>query len=76
MEVDAAGVPPASLDNRGESDVTFTKLENGTFALSELWDDGMQQGVQMAWTALRRAGEPRDDHTRARGAGPAATERR
>lgn len=58
MQVDDAGLPPSSLSNRGGSEVTFTKLENGTYALSELWDDGMQRGVQMAWTALRRAGEP------------------
>ena len=58
MALDDAGAPSASLDNRGGSEVTFTKLENGSYALSQLWDDGMQRGVQVAWTALRKAGEP------------------
>ncbi len=58
MEVDNSGQQPSSVENRGESDVTFVKLEDGTYALSQLWDDGMERGVQIAWTALRHAGEP------------------
>jgi len=58
MAIDDGGVPAAGLDNRGGSEVTFSKLENGSYALSQLWDDGMQRGVQIVWTALRKAGEP------------------
>jgi len=57
MEVDAAASPEPGA-GRIETEAVFTKLENGTYALDQLWNEGDQAGVQIAWTALRVPMEP------------------
>jgi hypothetical protein len=52
MQVDPAG-PLEPGAGRIESEVAFTKLENGTYAIDQLWNEGDQAGVVVAWTALR-----------------------
>jgi len=56
MEVDSAA--PADPMGRGATEVVFTKLENGTYALDQLWNESDQAGVAVAWTALRAPTEP------------------
>ncbi len=56
MEVDAASLPRGD-NERITSEVLFTKLEDGEYALSEVRDEGMQSAADFAWTALRHAGE-------------------
>lgn len=56
MEIDAASLPRGD-NERITSEVLFTKLEDGEFALSEVRDEGMQSAADIAWTALRHAGE-------------------
>jgi hypothetical protein len=56
MEVDPASLPRNERPGFG-AEVIFTKLENGDYALSEVRDEGMQTAADIAWTALRHAGE-------------------
>ncbi|HKW02102.1 MAG TPA: hypothetical protein VJN96_19930 [Vicinamibacterales bacterium] len=56
MEVDPASLPRDASQRTG-SEVIFTKLDNGDYAMREVWDEGNQSAADIAWTALRHAGE-------------------
>lgn len=56
MEIDAAS-PPRDESQGLSSEVIFTKLGDGEYALSEVRDEGMQSAADIAWTALRHGGE-------------------
>jgi len=64
MEVDAAGSPQSA--GRVEAEVVFTKLEDGNYALDQIWSAPNQAGVEVAWAALHASGESVSS-----GAGPA-----
>jgi len=75
MEIDPASLPRGD-NERITSEVLFTKLEDGQFALSEVRDEGMQSVADIAWTALRHAGEAAAAPAVHDVKVPAATERR
>jgi hypothetical protein len=57
LEVDAAA-RPNHADRVADDEIAFSRLDNGTYAISEVWDEADQSGMQIAWTAQRVAGEP------------------
>ena len=75
MLIDPASLPRDESQRVG-SEVIFTKLENGDYALSEVRDEGMQSAADIAWTALRHAGEAAAAPAVHDVKVPAATERR
>jgi hypothetical protein len=53
MEVDETVNPLAANRNQIDNELVFKKLEDGTYALSEIWDRQDQSGVQVAWLNFR-----------------------